>query len=243
MGGGLELLKSMTYPGRMIIIGEDPSGASAVAIYAITGRSPASQARRLVRKGDTVWVRPTDKEIIKKGNPELLIYPAIRFARGVVISNGRQTEDIRPDAGQTAVAALKTALRRWEYEPDPPAFTPRISGCILPGGQAALSMIKKAADGSARRSYFDAALTAGRAKLVSTYSGQNRDPLPSFSGSPRDLKLTEKTAARQAEAIFESLAPRAGEPDFRVAVACLFAKLPELTGICLHIINRPERTK
>ena len=46
-------LAGLEYPGRLIVIGAPEGGAGAAIVYAITGRSPSSQARRLVhRDGD-----------------------------------------------------------------------------------------------------------------------------------------------------------------------------------------------
>ena len=46
---GLEVLSSMDYPGRFIVLGLTKEGIH-TAIYGITGRSSPSQARRLVIK-------------------------------------------------------------------------------------------------------------------------------------------------------------------------------------------------
>ena len=167
MDRALANLSAMEYPGRVIIIGRGPSGSRAAVVYAITGRSPSSQARRLERREDGVWVRPTDEEVLKKGNPDLLIYPAILFAAaGVAVSNGRQTADVRSRLDGAAapgpVEILAGSLSGWDFEPDAPIFTPRISGCVLPGAKAALALIKRGAGGEALRSYHEFPLAAGK---------------------------------------------------------------------------------
>ncbi|HEX2694542.1 MAG TPA: IMP cyclohydrolase, partial [Acidobacteriota bacterium] len=58
-------LSAMEYPGRIIVIGRAPAGSRTAVIYAITGRSPSSQARKLEWREDGVWVRPTDEEALK----------------------------------------------------------------------------------------------------------------------------------------------------------------------------------
>ena len=68
MRQGLESLSSREYPGRILVIGQDSSGVNAVIIYAITGRSPSSQARKLVVENDAIWAKPTDEETLKKLN-------------------------------------------------------------------------------------------------------------------------------------------------------------------------------
>ena len=61
------ILSTLEYPGRLISLGTAPDGTSAVLIYAITGRSPSSQARRLVSRDGGIWVQPTDQD----GSPGL----------------------------------------------------------------------------------------------------------------------------------------------------------------------------
>lgn len=245
MDRALANLSAMEYPGRVIVIGRDRTGSRTAVIYAVTGRSPSSQARKLEWREDGVWVRPTDEEVLKKGNADLLIYPAMLFStRGVAVSNGKQTADVRRrlDAAATGpVEVLAGSLSGWDYEPDAPIFTPRISGCVLPGPKAALSLIKKGAGGEALRSYYEVPLEAGQGKLIATYDGVNRDPLKSFPGDPLDLALDAADAAGLAESVYEALKPGAGK-DFRVAVACLLAADLTRNEYETAIINRHERT-
>ena len=240
-------LSAMEYPGRVIVIGKDPTGSRTAIIYAITGRSPSSQARKLEWREDGVWVRPTDEDMMKKGNADLLIYPAMLFsASGVAVSNGKQTADVRrglDEIGATGpVKVLATSLSGWDYEPDAPIFTPRISGCVLPGPKAALSLIKRGTAGESLRTYFEVPLEAGKGKLVATYDGVNRDPLRSFPGDPLDVALDGADAAALAESVYESLSPRDGGRDLRVAVACLLARDIVRNEYETAIINRHERT-
>ena len=77
----------MVYPGRIIIIGKSPAGED-VVMYAITGRSPSSQARMLLidEVEKKIFVKPTDEETLKTGNPDLLVYPAIICGSGIAVS-------------------------------------------------------------------------------------------------------------------------------------------------------------
>jgi IMP cyclohydrolase len=234
----------MVYPGRLILLGRDPSGKSAVILYAITGRSPSSQARKLEVGEEGIWVKPTDKSILKTGNVELLIYPSIFILDlGVAVSNGKQTVDVMACLGHSMNAAevLSFALQKWDYEPDEPSFTPRISGCVLSGGGAALNIIKRDKEGYSMRNTFEFALQPGRGKLIATYSGENEDPLPSFSGEPLDVDLTAEAAGDLAEAVYEAMAPAAGGPDFRVSVACLYTEYLNPINFDVAVINRIER--
>lgn len=237
-------LAALEYPGRLIVIGAPPGGGQAVVLYAITGRSPSSQARKLVSRDGGVWVQPTDEATLKQGHVELLVYPAVLFGpAGLAVSNGRQTGDIRDrlKPGIPPVTALAEALAAWDFEPDAPIFTPRISGCLA-GGAAALSVLRRGPSGETLRNYFEAVPRPGEGRLVSTYEGPNAEPLPVFGGEPRFLALSGSSAAETAEAAYRSLGPLPSGKDFRVAVACVFVPLAGHGRPEVHIINRHERT-
>lgn len=237
----LESLSRMKYPGRALAVGRDMSGMFNIIIYAITGRSSSSQARRLVLEADSIWTKPTDPEVLWKGNLDLLIYPAVILSEGLAVSNGKQTSDIDVRSGQGPVHILEEAMKRWDYEPDAPIFTPRISGCILPSNRAGLCIIKKAERGDSLRFFYEVPLSPAKGKLVTTYSGENKDPLQSFTGEPLDLDLAEPTARAMAEAFYAALKPPGREEDFRVAVTCVFAKASDMKDHQVFIINRRER--
>ncbi len=232
------------YPGRLIIIGQEKLTGKVLVAYAITGRSASSQARKLEQENDTIWVKPTDKDLLKKGNIDLLIYPSIFcLSGGIAISNGKQTVDIMACMGQSESAAeiLAFALKNWDYEPDEPTFTPRISGCILSNGNAALSIIKRAPDGSSLRNIYEFSVVPGKGKMIMTYEGVNKDPLPAFEGEPQEVEIEGSTPQKVTDALYESLGPEQGGQDFRVAVACVFGvDMPSLK-FDTHIINKAER--
>ncbi|MGZ7046187.1 MAG: IMP cyclohydrolase [Candidatus Aminicenantales bacterium] len=237
-------LSTLEYPGRLISLGTAPGGDKAVIIYAITGRSPSSQARRLVFRGGGVWVQPTDEDVLKKGNVDLLVYPAVFFHKdGIAVSNGNQTADIRDRMAieRNPVSVLAAALAGWDYEPDSPIFTPRISGCLR-ARAAGLSLVRRGPEGETLRSFFEIPLRPGKAGLISTYLGPNRDPLPCFEGEPRETVLEGATPRETAENAYCALGPRDPGKDFRVAAACVFASLADPSDYELHIINRHERT-
>ena len=223
----MDILKSMVYPGRIIIIGTSPAGQR-VVLYSITGRSPSSQARRLEidTQAGSVFVKPTDEQTLKTGNPDLLVYPAIMWDshNGVAVSNGKQTRDVENmlAADSNPLDVLVGSLSSWEYEPDDPNFTPRISGCVIKGGSAALSVLKRAADGSVQRNLFTVPEIAGAGSLVSTYTGENVNPLPSFAGEPKAVTIPWATADEAAAALYDLLGPAAGGDDYRVTAAALY---------------------
>ena len=236
MAEALQALRTMEYPGRVIIIGRNPDGSD-VVMYAITGRSPSSQARRLEidEQKKRVYVKPTDEETLKTGQPDLLVYPAIICGDGIVVGNGKQTDDISAaiSASRDPAVVLAEGQTKWEYEPDEPNYTPRISGCISAG--SALSILKRADDGSVIRNYLGIPMIPGKGKLIATYTGVNEKPLPSFVGEPQDVEVTWATAAERAEAMYEALGPAEGQPDFRVSTACA---LVSKSGVDLKVKNR-----
>jgi IMP cyclohydrolase len=237
-------IAALEYPGRLIVIGTSAAGLP-VIVYAITGRSPSSQARKLVARDGGVWVQPTDEATLKQGNVDLLVYPAILFGKaGIAVSNGKQTTDVRDrlKPGADPVAALSEALTCWDYEPDAPIFTPRISGCLTETA-AALSVLRRGPSGETLRSFYEAGLKgAGEGRLVSTYAGPNADPLPVFCGEPAFVGVPGTTAGAAAEAVYADLGPAAGGKHFRVAVACVFVPRGDAAKPDVHIINRHERT-
>ncbi len=246
MSMGLENLVSKEYPGRIIILGQDRDGRNAVVIYAITGRSPSSQARKLEHSQDTIWVKPTDKKLLERGNIDLLIYPCVFcLSQGIAVSNGKQTVDVMACLGQGESAAeiLAFALKNWDFEPDAPAYTPRISGCLLPNRKAALSLIRRGPDGEVLRNVYEFPLFAGKGKMIMTYRGGNLDPLPTFSGEPLDLEITGSSPQKVAEGIYEALKPENRQKDFRVAVACVFSSDMSSKKFRVHIINRFKERK
>ena len=242
---GLSLLSIMPYPGRLIIIGAGPDAERVIVAYAVTGRSPASQARRLTFEGSAVWTEPLDEETLRKGNVELLIYRAIAIDRRIAVSNGRQTDDIVKVLKQAGKEErpediLSRSLDSWTYEPDPPHFTPRISGCVLTGGAAGLSIVKRREDGSRLASYFSWSVEPGMSRMIATYAGREEKPLPSFPGEPIEIRTGLAAAKETAEAVYQALKPQDPMKDYRVAVACVSALRANLRNYDVHIINRRE---
>ena len=89
MEGTTGLLTKLEYPGRLIVIGAPREGMRLGVIYAITGRSPSSQARKLVRRDNGIWVQPTDEATLRTGNqgcgrmwhPAILLLSTLSFPR------------------------------------------------------------------------------------------------------------------------------------------------------------------
>ncbi|MBC7364339.1 MAG: hypothetical protein H5U07_07335 [Candidatus Aminicenantes bacterium] len=238
-----DYLKSLEYPGRFIFAGQIKSAEEIFLVYGITGRSAASQARRIIKKESGLWVEPSTPELFVSGNPDLLIYPAMLYsAHGVVVSNGKHTEDIMREMANTQdpVQALIRGLRDWKYEPDSPIYTPRISLVFKGGFRIAASIIKRGELGGVIKEYFDLPLIPGKGWWFMTYSGLNLDPLPAFQGEPVSLEVEGIAAEQIAGWIYETLAPATGKQDLRVSVACVCASSDGAEVKEIKIINRQD---
>jgi IMP cyclohydrolase len=237
-------------------MGRDFSGRYEVAAYAITGRSPSSQARRLKEEGDAVRIEVTDEAQLKKGDPRLLVYDAVRRLEGIIIvSNGAQTDVIHAHAKGLGPSwlgmpthVLSGAFSKphevggvdvTTYEPDEPNFTPRISGLIAKGA-AALWTAMRNGNGLIRCSY-EFRLADGKGRAIMTYASDapSGKPLPSFKERPLEVTLGRGIASPDdmAQALYGALAPKRGKQDYRVAAAAVF--LDRETGESrVGIVNR-----
>jgi len=225
------------YPGRGIILGMTPGGALAV-IYFITARSAPSRNRVIEPiDGQHGWLKTSVADWSKPtGNPDLTLYTVMAEAEGIhAVSNGRQTEDLLRDG----TSALESD--RWQYEDDPPNFTPRISGIIrrLPHGepQIELVMLRKSPSGDECDRFVSAYGKAneGLGYYFSTYEGDG-NPLPPFHGEPLIVPIGDNDPVEIAETYRASL-----DPDNWVAVAVKV--IPGDGPSQTHIINRYEKVQ
>lgn len=261
MADDFSVLRGMKYSGRGITLGATPSGSPFVG-YSLTGRSPSSQARKLVYDEQTGVIRTdvTDKTQLEKGSPALLIYPAIAFKKGIfVASNGAQTKLVYAQAIGSAeipdwilrAAFVSPVLeydekgKRWiditTFEPDDPNFTPRITAC-LDGicGEAGFHIVRK--DGSKRQhETHPFKLNPGEGKLITTYLGGNEDPLLPFVGAPLRVQIQSESAQEIAESIYDSIGggEKPGD-DYRVAAA---VAMDRPGGLEVAIVNRCDRVQ
>ena len=187
-----EVLKSKTYPGRGIIIGKSEDNKSAVFAYFIMGRSANSRNRVFVEKDGAIYTEPHD--FSKVGDPSLIIYSAVRkIDNKVIVTNGDQTDTI-----YDAIASggdMRSALRTREFEPDPPALTPRISGVIdFADGDFTyeMSILKSGTpDGRVCNRYFyEYSAVNGLGHFIHTYIDDG-NPLPTFCGEPERVLIPQ----------------------------------------------------
>ena len=136
-----ESLSKNPYPGRCIIIGRSPNGKSLVQVYWIMGRSEGSRNRIFMEEDGFLKTRLWDESVVT--DPTLLIYYPMRHIGGAhIVSNGDQTDTIYNALKQGG--AFESALETRTFEPDPPIYTPRISGLMDAGspGEYKLSVLK-----------------------------------------------------------------------------------------------------
>ena len=187
-------LKSNSYPGRGIIIGKSEDGKKAVTAYFIMGRSSNSRNRVFVTEEDGIRTQAYDPS--KLEDPSLIIYAPVRvLGNSTIVTNGDQTDTIYDlmKAGKT----FEESLRTREFEPDAPNFTPRISGIMnVADGKYDYSMsILKSANGDPsgcnRYTFSYENPICGEGRFIHTYMSDG-NPLPSFEGEPKRIKIDFK---------------------------------------------------
>ncbi|MGM9646569.1 MAG: IMP cyclohydrolase [Eubacteriales bacterium] len=186
------LLAGNTYPGRGVIMGKSADGRYAVTAYFIMGRSANSRNRVFVEKPDAheVIIYPFDASKVE--DPSLIIYSPVRvWENKLIVTNGDQTDTIYNfiKEGKSFEEALETRY----FEPDPPNFTPRISGMITftkSDFTYKMSILKSAdPEGTAcnRHTYSYAALP-GIGHFIHTYMCDG-NPIPTFCTEPERIYI------------------------------------------------------
>lgn len=223
------LLEGNPYPGRGIVLGRSADNRFAVAAYFIMGRSENSRNRIFVPTEDGIRTQAHDPS--KMTDPSLIIYHPVRQAgRGLVVTNGDQTDTVRDYLleGKTFAQALHTR----EFEPDAPNYTPRVSGLLSPDGSFQLSILKSA-DGDpgccCRYFYHYDRPLPGEGRFIHTYMGDG-DPLPSFQGEPERVILDAPGAEELADRMWAAL-----NGENKVSLFVRYAALAD--GICQDVIR------
>ena len=184
-------ISSTTYPGRGIIIGKSEDGKKAVIGYFIMGRSVNSRNRVFVKDGNDLKTQAFDPSQLV--DPSLIIYAPVRTLEScTVVTNGDQTDTVRDYILEGK--SFEDALRTRTFEPDPPNFTPRISGILeFADGDFSYKMsILKSNEGreeSALRFFYEyEAPVAGKGHFIHTYKCDG-SPIPSFEGEPTPVDI------------------------------------------------------
>ena len=187
-----QLLAGNPYPGRGIVLGKTPDGTKAAAAYFIMGRSENSRNRIFTERNGEVFTEPFDASKVK--DPSLIIYAAVRqYENRLIVTNGDQTDTVYE--GLKAGKSFEEALESRSFEPDPPNFTPRISGMItFADGDFSYQMsILKSADeaGSAcNRFTYSYVPAAGLGHFLHTYVTDG-NPIPTFQGEPERMAVPD----------------------------------------------------
>ena len=190
------------YPGRGIILGRTADGKKSALAYFIMGRSENSRNRVFTETPDGINTEAFDPS--KLDDPSLIIYHPVRFfGRGVIVTNGDQTDTIRDflERGLPFDQALATR----EFEPDGPNWTPRISGLLSPDGSYKLSILKSSdAEGTACARYtFAYPGIEGVGHFIHTYITDG-SPIPTFTGEPERVSIPD-TADELAAQLWDNL--------------------------------------
>jgi len=121
----------------------------------------------------------------------IIYYPMKQLGDNHIITNGDQTDTIFDHLKKGG--SFEDALSTRCYEPDPPNFTPRISGIVnLKHRHLYRLSILKALDGEkdiTQRNFFNyEKAIAGTGHCIHTYQNDG-NPLPSFYGEPYEVEL------------------------------------------------------
>lgn len=205
MNNLFRLLEGNSYPGRGIVLGKTTDG-KALIVYFIMGRSENSQNRVFMEKDGGIITQAFDAA--KMADTSLIIYAPVRvFDRETtIVTNGDQTDTIFETlaGGKT----FEDALRTRTYEPDPPNFTPRISGLLKAANgemRYQLSILKAGTNGSALRFFYDYPQPqAGEGHFIHTYKSDG-NPLPSFHGEPAAVALADADIDHFAKTVWNAL--------------------------------------
>ena len=183
-----EYLNTNTYPGRGIMLGVTPDGKKAVAAYFIMGRSVSSRNRVFVQEPDGIRTEAYDPALMK--DPHLIIYHPVReIGRGLIVTNGDQTDTIREYLEKGL--PMEQALRTRQFEDVRPNWTPRISGLQSPDGSYKMNTLKAAdPEGTAcARFTWEYPAIAGLGHFLHTYVCDGNPVIPTFQGEPERVSI------------------------------------------------------
>lgn len=200
-------LSSNAYPGRGIILGKTEDGKCAAIAYFIMGRSENSR-NRIFEEDLNDGIRTKAFDESRMADPSLVIYSPVRvIGNCTIVTNGDQTDTIYDYLDESGT--FEEALRTRTFEPDPPLFTPRVSGIVElkeKDFSYKLSILKSdnGNEASAQRFFFEYAQpVAGEGHFIHTYQNDGNPPL-SFWGEPAPVRICADIDAFTSE-IWENL--------------------------------------
>ena len=129
---------------------------------------------------------------------------------------------------------FEDALRTRTFEPDPPNYTPRISGIVHKNGDYQLSILKSANGNpdSAQRFFFDYNGTpAGQGHFIHTYKCDG-NPIPSYEGEPTWVEIDTDSLDEFTDAAWNAL-----NEDNKVSLFTRFIDL-ESGEVDTRIVNK-----
>lgn len=226
-----EILASHRYFGRGIIIGKNLDGSQIFLGYFLTGRSPNSQNRIFYTQNHDVKIDFLDPSSIKDSS--LIFYPPlIHFKNQIILTNGDQTQSILQALQSNQ--SFEDALRKREFEPDAPHFTPRISAMLTLSSCPTYKLsILKSIHGSCARFFYEYESLTGIGHLIHTYA-YDKDPLPSFEGEPKEVCIPQ-SLQEFTSSIWDHL-----DGDYKVALCAQSINL-QTQEIQTIVINAKEQ--
>lgn len=178
----MRVLRDNPYPGRGIVMGMDETGKNMVQIYWIMGRSENSRNRIFRQEGGRLFTEALYPAKVE--NSCLIIYNAMQETKTFfVVSNGCQTDEVLNHPG---ARGLPYGLDGYQYEPDSPNYTPRITGAWyrdIPSFQFAVLRKSRWSEACDRIFYTYETIAPGFGYCITTYLGVG-NPLPAFTGEP-----------------------------------------------------------
>ncbi len=261
-----EILSGMYYPGRGIIAGRNEEGNNVLVYFLTgRSPSSKARMLKLGQNTGAISTDVTDPTQLASGSSALLLYPAIiPSTNGIVISNGSQTNLLNSaisssehlflsgnrDDRVISMEIMRKAFDRpslihdaqkdrminqASYEPDSPNNTPRINLVALNNG-GTFHNVRYNSMQRPEHSFWDFGFERGAGLLLTTYSGENKDPLPSFAGPPVVGTLVDfNNVTKTANSVYGAL-----NPSYRIAVAALHVDSKKGNIIDRHIINPAE---
>jgi len=214
----VEKLSSNDYPGRGLVVARTRASEICVA-YFMTGRSPASRERALVRDGEALYTRPRSAS---RHDP-LRHYRAVTVGPDwCVVGNGDQVDQVTTNLSKMGPAE---AVQGIKFEPDPPLRTPRITvvtgrapGTILMAGSRA-SVLDPGRTLVSTVSADDLAIGCGL--LTTTYLSTNRQ-VEATSHLPVEVTVDAASAEELLETVWAAISS-----DLRVAAAVVEPLAPD----------------